>query len=74
MGADTAVGGLIGNVAGTASGSFLSQGTKLVGHEAAREIAINGGAITNAAKTLIYTGKTISIGQKAYKVYDALDT
>jgi hypothetical protein len=69
-----AIGEAMGKVFGAASSSVASQGTKLIGHEAAREIAVNGGAITDAAKTLIFTGRTISIGQKVYKIYDAFDT
>jgi hypothetical protein len=68
------VGEILGGLMGVASSSLASQTTKLIGHEAAREIAINSGAITSSAKSLIYTGKTISLGQKVYKIYNAYDT
>lgn len=64
----------VGSVIGTASSSVASQGTKLIGHQAAREIARNGGAITNRANSLITTGRIISIGQKTYDIYDSYDT
>jgi len=67
-------GEVVGSIFGTASSSLASQGTKLIGHTAAHEIARNGGAITSRAYTLISTGRIISIGQNAYEIYDALDT
>jgi hypothetical protein len=78
MGSDTVkgvvAGEVVGSIIGTASSSVASQGTKLIGHEAAREITRNGGAITSKANSLITTGRVISIGQKTYEIYDAYDT
>jgi hypothetical protein len=57
---DTGLGTITGGVLSSASSSLLSQGTKSIGKEASREIAKNGGKMTNKAISLISRGRALT--------------
>jgi hypothetical protein len=57
---DTGIGTVTGGAFGTATSSLASQGTKSIGHQAAREIAKNGRQMTEGARLLISCGKTLA--------------
>jgi hypothetical protein len=57
---DTGMGAATGGLLGKGSSSLISQGTKKIGKQVSKEIAVNGGKITEKALFLISSGKTIS--------------
>jgi hypothetical protein len=68
---DTGLGTITGGVLGSASSSLVSQGTKSIGKEASKEIAINGGKMTPKAISLIKTGQNLVKTSKGVKgTYD----